>query len=133
MDKRRAPAAVVGVLSPEINRNVGNRLLTRLLGILAAVSWLLLSVVTAYGITRGEQNSITINLTVAAVFAGFAALFFLRSRAVEGVRRRNPDSIEVRRLLLIEGIFGTFQLLAGCLLTTAAAFRVWGEGMPVFG
>jgi hypothetical protein len=124
---------VVGVLSPETNRDVGNPLLTRLLGYLAAVSWLLLAVVTAYGITRGGQNSVTINMIVAAIFAGIAVLLYLRHRAVEDVRSGNPDSVEIRRLLLIEGIFAALGLVSGCLLLTAAAFRVWREGMPVFG
>jgi Kef-type K+ transport system membrane component KefB len=107
--------------------------LTRLLGYLAAVSWLLLAVVTAYGITRGGQNSVTINMIVAAIFAGIAVLLYLRHRAVEDVRSGNPDRVEIRRLLLIEGIFAALGLVSGCLLLTAAAFRVWREGMPVFG
>ena len=107
--------------------------MTRWLGYLAALSWLTLAAVTASGSVLIDASLVHVNFTMAGVFAAIAAFLAWRARVVDALRRRYTDSPEIGRLLLVEGISstGAFILGTGCL--TAAALRVWSEGVAVFG
>lgn len=108
-------------------------MMQRVIGRLAAISWLALAGVTAAGMVLSGTSAIALNTTFVAVFAAVAAFLYWRARIVEAVARRHPDSAEVAALLRIETIAAIGALLTGLLCVSGAIFRVWREGMALFG
>lgn len=110
-----------------------SRRMNRLLGYLASVSWFLLAAVTALGPLLGSSSVAPVNAVMAMVFTCCAVFFLWRTNTVETLRIAFKGSPELRQFLLVDLISATATLLLGIVLLTGAVFRVWFEGLPVFG
>ncbi len=102
------------------------------LGIGASAAWGLLALLTAVsGVVM--SGAITIHLAVSGLFALAAVLEACRVRALGSVQRAVGGEPGLRGLLKVEAVTSGGMLLVGALLLSAAAYRVFVEGMAVFG
>lgn len=106
--------------------------LARWLGVLAAMTWLLLALFVA-GSALFLSGPLLINLAVAVLFACISIVLWWRVRAVEAVRSALPSDAALRPLLRVDAVTSAAMLLLGAMLLYAAGLRVVGEGVPVFG
>lgn len=88
---------------------------------------------TAAGALTTRASLLHVNWIMAGVFATIGLFLAWRTEIIERLRNRNPAIPEIERLLLIEAISATAMLLAGIFCMLAAGYRVWSEGVSVFG
>ena len=108
-------------------------MLTSISGRLAASSWLLLSAITAMGLTLGELGNVTVNVSMAVVFGLVGGFLLWRTRATATLHRAHPADPAVETVLRTQLIANMAMALLGLVFAAAAALRVWREAVPVFG
>lgn len=108
-------------------------MLTSLSGFIAATFWLLLSAITAMGLTLGETGNVMVNVSMAAVFGLVGGFLLWRTRAAAVLLRTHPADPVVRAVLMTQLIANFAMAFLGLAFASAAALRIWREAVPVFG
>lgn len=105
----------------------------KLLGYGAAGSWFALSGITVAGLATGSMSLLFVNLAMASVFALVALFLIWRTMTFVRLGLEMPESSTVAALRRIEVIANLSMFALGVLCSFAAAMRVIGEGLAVFG